>query len=194
MPEIINADPEIIQHLLFEDEYYPNNPSLPLLIYKKVFNLPTENAAGPIEKIFHENQWSNSWRDGIYDYHHYHSNTHEVLGVHSGHCIVQFGGEHGVTEELRTGDVVIIPAGVAHKKIAGEHFKCVGAYPLGHDYNMHYGEPGEKQQTMAEISEVALPETDPVYGSGGPLKEYWEKRTAYSIDQKSEVRGRKSEV
>jgi uncharacterized protein YjlB len=180
MPEIINPDPEIIQHLLYEDEYFPNNPSLPLLIYKKVFNLPPEDGADLIEKTFHKNKWSNSWRDGIYDYHHYHSNTHEVLGVYSGHCIVQFGGENGVTEELRTGDVVIIPAGVAHKKIADEDFKCVGAYPLGKDYNMNYGAPGEKEKTKVEISEVPLPETDPVFGSTGPLKRYWEKQSTYS--------------
>ena len=180
MSEFINPEPEIIQQLLYEDEYFPNNPSLPLLIYKKVFNLPPEDGAGLIEKTFEKNQWSNSWRDGIFDYHHYHSNTHEVLGVYSGNCIVQFGGEYGVTEELRTGDVVIIPAGVAHKKIAGEDFKCVGAYPLGRSYNMHYGEPGEKVQTKPEISEVPLPETDPVFGPTGPLNRYWEKQSTYS--------------
>jgi len=173
MKKSINERCELIQHLLQEDDHFPNNPSLPVLIYKKAINASGDSDASQIEEIFEKNNWSNSWRDGIFDYHHYHSNTHEVLGVYSGHCIVQFGGDHGVTEELRVGDVVVIPAGVAHKKIAGEQFKCVGSYPEGMDYNIHYGKPGEKETTKKEINEVPLPKTDPVFGEDGPLKQYW---------------------
>jgi uncharacterized protein YjlB len=173
MEKSVNEQPEVIQHLLQENDYFPNNPSLPLLIYKRTINVDGDDGAQLIEKIFEENNWSNSWRDGIYEYHHYHGNTHEVLGVYSGHCIVQFGGDHGITEELRVGDVVIIPAGVAHKKIAGEQFKCVGAYPNGMDYNIYYGKPGEKEINKMEIVHVSLPKNDPVFGTDGPLKKYW---------------------
>jgi len=173
MEKLVNEQPDTIQHLLQEDDNFPNNPLLPLLLYKNAINLPDEEGAERIEKIFKQNSWSNSWRDGIYDYHHYHSNTHEVLGVYSGRCIVQFGGDHGITKELRAGDVVIIPAGVAHKKIAGEHFKCVGAYPNGMDYNIRRGKPGEKEIMKPEIARVPLPETDPLFGNDGPLKLYW---------------------
>ena len=173
MEKLVNEQPDTIQHLLQEDDNFPNNPLLPLLLYKNAINLPDEEGAERIEKIFKQNSWSNSWRDGIYDYHHYHSNTHEVLGVYSGRCIVQFGGDHGITKELRVGDVVIIPAGVAHKKIAGEHFKCVGAYPNGMDYNIRRGKPGEKEIMKPEIARVPLPETDPLFGNDGPLKLYW---------------------
>ena len=173
MQRFLNRKAEIIQHLLKENDHFPNNPSLPLLIYKKVFDVSENKGAKLIENVFEKNKWSNCWRNGIYDYHHYHSNTHEVLGVYSGHCIVQFGGEHGVTEELRTGDLVVIPAGVTHKKIAGEQFKCVGAYPNGVDYNIHYGKPGEKEQTKNEILKVPLPDLDPAFGGSGPIKLYW---------------------
>ena len=175
MEKWVNAQADVVQHLLREDDYFPNNPSLPLLIYKNAMNLPEEDGASLIEKIFEQNNWSNAWRDGIYDYHHYHSNTHEAIGVYSGHCIVQFGGDHGITKELRVGDVVIIPAGVAHKKIAGKNFKCVGAYPNGMNYNIHLGKPGEKEITNPEIARVPLPQTDPLFGSDGPLKLYWTK-------------------
>jgi len=175
----VNQNSEIIQHLLMEDEHYPNNPTLPLMIYKKVLTLPQEDAAPDIEKLFEENDWSNTWRDDIFPYHHYHSNTHEVLGVFSGHCIVQFGGDHGVTVELRPGDVVIIPAGVAHKKIAGENFTCVGAYPKGKDYNIRFGSSGEKEEAQREIEKVPFPENDPVSGKGGAIKSYWKKKQEY---------------
>ena len=175
MQEVVNPNPDVIQHLLQADDYFPNNPVLPLLIYKKAFLLPEDDGAGVIEKQFRENDWSNSWRNGIYEEHHYHSNTHEVMGIYSGHCIVQFGGDHGITVEIRRGDVVIIPAGVAHKKIAGENFKCVGAYPNGRDYNIHYGQPGEREKRELEIRRVPLPDKDPLLGSEGLLKKYWAK-------------------
>jgi len=173
MEKLLNEQPEVIQHLLQEDDHFPNNSSLPLLIYKKALNLPANEEPEIIEKTLEENNWSNAWRDGIYEYHHYHSNTHEVLVVYNGHCIVQFGGDHGITEELRAGDVVIIPAGVAHKKIAGEQFKCVGAYPDGKDYNIYRGKAGEKELAKKEISNVPIPQTDPLYGNNGPLNIYW---------------------
>jgi len=176
----ITQDPEIVQHLLMEDEHFPNNPALPLLIYKKVLIVPEENGAKEIEKLFKENEWSNSWCDDIFPYHHYHSNTHEVLGALSGRCIVQFGGEHGVTEELNEGDVVIIPAGVAHKKIVGENFMCVGAYPKGKDYNIRFGAPGEKEIAQKEIAGVPLPTNDPVFGKEGAMKSNWKKNQEYA--------------
>jgi uncharacterized protein YjlB len=170
----------VIQHLLQEDDHFPNNPSFPLIIYKNAFNLPATGKPEFIEEIFEKNNWRNSWRDGIFDYHHYHSNTHEVLGVYSGHCIVQFGGDHGITKELRAGDVVIIPAGVAHKKIAGENFRCVGAYPNGIEYDTHLGKPGEKETTKKEISKVIAPQNDPLFGSDGPLKQYWNQEKEFA--------------
>jgi uncharacterized protein YjlB len=37
-----------------------------------------------MEELFRQNGWRASWRDGIYDYVHYHSRIHEVLGVARG--------------------------------------------------------------------------------------------------------------
>ena len=85
-----------------------------------------------------------------------------------------------MTEELRSGDVVIIPAGVAHKKIAGENFKCVGAYPQGKDYNIKFGASGEKEESQKEIEKVSLPENDPVFGKGGAIRSYWKKKREYA--------------
>src|SRR5262249_7352803 len=52
-------------------------------------------------------------RNGIYNYAHYHSRTHEVLGVARGHARVRFGGERGKELRLKVGDVVVLPAGRA---------------------------------------------------------------------------------
>ncbi|MEP6594402.1 MAG: cupin [Ginsengibacter sp.] len=174
MEQYINDKPEIIKYILPGDEQFPNS-SLWLLIYKNALTLPSEGAVSFIEKIFESNNWKNSWRNGIYDYHHYHSITHEVLGVYDGAATVQFGGPNGESEHILKGDIIIIPAGVAHKCLeAQSNFKCVGAYPDGNNYDMNYGKPSERPEADENIREVPLPEKDPVYGSQGPLILNWE--------------------
>ena len=65
----------------------PNN-KLPLLIYQGAVKLVPRDSAPVFEELFAANHWTGGWRDGIYTYHHYHSTTHEVLGVYSGSATV----------------------------------------------------------------------------------------------------------
>jgi uncharacterized protein YjlB len=167
----------IIRHYLKDDGTFPNNGLLPLLVYRKALHLPGEDDARLIQELFETNGWSNAWTDGIFNYHHYHSNTHEVLGVIKGSTRVQFGGDSGISLMLEVGDVVIIPAGVAHKNLGGdEDFRCVGAYPGGKEYNINYGKPEERPRADETIRSVHLPNTDPVYGVVGPLLSNWENK------------------
>lgn len=157
-----------------DDGIFPNSP-LYVLIYKEALELPEKHASGEIKDLFKENNWKNSWKDGIYDYHHYHSITHEVLAVYSGTAIIQLGGPAGVVEHISRGDVIIVPAGVAHKSISSdEDFKCVGAYPGGSEFDIMKGDKGERPKADEKIAAVRLPDTDPVYGSGGILNLNWE--------------------
>src|SRR4051812_31708376 len=129
MNKYIISDPAVIHHVLDENSGFPNNSSLPLLVYKGAFYFSENDAAKFIEEIFHQNNWKNTWRDGIYDYHHYHSTAHEALGVYEGETDVQFGGPSGIALHVSKGDVIVIPAGVAHKNNgSNENFKCVGGY------------------------------------------------------------------
>ena len=97
-----------------------------------------------------------------------------MLACYSGSAKVQFGGEPGVIEELRAGDVVLIPAGTGHKNLgARDDFRIVGGYPRGQDWDMCYGKPGERPKADRHIASVALPEADPIYGATGPLWRYW---------------------
>ncbi|HLP12491.1 MAG TPA: cupin domain-containing protein [Flavobacteriales bacterium] len=161
-------------YYLKDDGVFPNNKFLPVIIYKAVIDLPFFRPAHYIKKIFAEHNWSNAWKDTMYDYHHYHSVTHEVLGVYKGEAMVQLGGENGIKVLLEEGDVIIIPAGVAHKNLTPKKtFKCVGAYPSGKQYDMNYGKPEERPRTDANIINVALPDKDPVYGDRGELQKAW---------------------
>ena len=135
---------KIVKHLLNTNGNFPNNPELPLLIYQQAFVLNGDNLALFIENILSENNWKNSWRNGILDYHHFHSDSHEVLAVFQGKALVMFGGPKGPEEVLKKGDVAILPAGTAHKLIQADNdFKCVGAYPGGRSYDMQTGDDAE---------------------------------------------------
>lgn len=158
------------QHLLPDDGVFPNS-RLPVLIYRAVFARPT---APDFERLFETNGWSSAWRNGLFSVHHYHSTAHEVLGVYSGKVTARLGGEGGVSVELRAGDVVVIPAGVAHKNDgATADFKVVGAYPVGTAPDMRYGKPGERPATDRRIAAVGLPRQDPVQGTWGTLVRVW---------------------
>ena len=165
---------QVIHQRLKSDGSFPNNERLPLLVYCGALALPQSNPAAIVEDLFESNGWSGSWRNGIYGFHHYHATAHEVLGIYSGSAQVQMGGENGMTLTVRRGDVVIIPAGVAHKNLgAGSNFRVVGAYPPGQRPDMCYGKAGERPQADDHIAGVSLPHMDPVYGTGGPLEAHW---------------------
>ena len=166
--------PRVQVHASKDDGIIPNNSKLPLLIYKQALLLPREAPADAIEELLQRNHWGGTWRNSIYTYHHYHSTAHEVLLVYQGSAKVQLGGEKGITSTIHRGDVIIIPAGVAHKNLgASEDFAIVGAYPCGQDWNMCYGKASERPKADEEIAKVGLPKADPVYGIAGPLMANW---------------------
>src|SRR5579862_9121734 len=111
----MTLSPDIETHLFADDGIVPNNPVLPLVLYRGALGSDGDLALR-CERMFAANGWPGAWRNGIYGHHHYHSTAHEVLGIARGSARVRLGGEHGATVELRAGDVVVIPAGVAHKR------------------------------------------------------------------------------
>lgn len=130
--------------------------------------------AAIFERLFASNQWRGSWRDSVYPYNHFHTRTHEVLGIAHGQARVLFGGRHGRHLDLKAGDVVIVPAGVGHRRRkASADLLVVGAYPV---YG-HYDEPRPSEvdgdEARALIQRVKPPLTDPVYGNRGPLTKLW---------------------
>jgi uncharacterized protein YjlB len=130
-----------------------------------------------LESLFASNIWENSWRNGIYSFHHYHSTSHEVLGIYAGSAQVQLGGDSGLKLDVRAGDVLVIPAGVAHRNLGSSpDFGVVGAYPEGREWDMNYGRRGERPAADRNIDQVPTPSTDPLYGSTGPLLVEWNQR------------------
>lgn len=166
---------DIVTHYLQGDGIIPNS-ALPLLVYPGVMGLPENDPARVFEILFAQNQWPDSWRNGIYAFHHYHSTAHEVLGIACGHADVLMGGSKGVTFTVRAGDVMVIPAGVGHKNLgASPDLLVVGAYPKGQRVNLCRENTREYHKALEQIPRVVLPAADPVYGPQGPLMILWQK-------------------
>jgi uncharacterized protein YjlB len=164
------AEPQA--HLFADDGVFPNS-RLPVLIYRGVLATPE---AAAFERMFDANRWSPAWRNGLFSVHHYHSTAHEVLGIYGGQVTARLGGPRGATVTLAAGDVVVIPAGVAHKNDgASADFRVVGAYPDGSGPDMQYGKPGERPGTDRNIAAVPAPAAHPVHGSAGPLTRLWRR-------------------
>ena len=150
-------------HIFAGDGRFPNSP-LPLIVYRQALAAD----ASAMERHFRQHGWSNAWRDGIYWFHHFHSIAHEVLGIAGGHATVAFGGPSGEIVPIAAGDVVVIPAGVAHcNHRQSDDFLVVGAYPDGGGWNVKRGDPHEYYQCRNIIAAVPLPALDPV--TGGPI-------------------------
>ncbi|TFE67121.1 cupin domain-containing protein [Methylacidiphilum caldifontis] len=154
---------------------FPNS-ILPVVHYPTVLK-DFRNDPHRIERLFFSHDWWGSWINGIYSFDHFHSTTHEVLAVVSGKAKVRLGGPLGTEVELGLGDVIVIPAGVAHARISSSmDFVVVGAYPEGKPWDLRRGNPEELQVVLENIRAVPLPKTDPVYGYKGPLVEVWEEK------------------
>jgi len=161
------------QMLGFSDDGVIPNSKFPLLLYKGVFGARSTKGAAWLEQHFASNNWTNSWRNGIYSFHHYHSTSHEVLGIYSGSALLHLGGEKGEKVTVQAGDVIIIPAGVGHKNLESDGLGVVGAYEDGRSWDINKGLPGERPKTDQNIAALPIPKTDPLTGRTGGLTEVW---------------------
>ncbi len=170
---VVSEDIEPLTFVFEDDGLVPNNPML-VLVYKQAISVDNDHPEKTIEGLFGANGWGEMWRNGVYDYLHYHATVHEVLGVARGHARVRFGGDAGKAVEIAAGDVAILPAGTGHQCLsASEDFCVIGAYPPGAKMHVTLPTPENYRKALKTIPEVKLPKTDPVRGENGPLARLW---------------------
>ena len=168
--------PSALEALMFADDgSVPNNPNLPFLIYRDAIDLTgTPDPETAIESVFGKNGWGEMWRNGIYEYMHYHSMIHEVMSIARGRARVIFGGAMGRELDLAQGDVVVLPAGTGHQSLwVSPDLVVICAYPTRGRYDLCRGSKIEYAKAIETIPLVPLPITDPAYGEDGPLLRLW---------------------
>ncbi|MBK4993258.1 cupin domain-containing protein [Pseudomonas sp. S37] len=171
----IDSNTQPLQALRFEDDGATPNSRFPVLLYRLQL-APAHDNAGAFETLFAAHQWTPLWRAGIFDYHHFHPNAHEVLGVARGQARIMLGGAAGQALTVKAGDVLVLPAGTGHRcMVSSDDFLVVGAYPQGQeDYDIQRPEVAAHQQALARIARVPHPEQDPVSGIHGALMRLWQ--------------------
>jgi uncharacterized protein YjlB len=143
------------------------NSTLPALLFRSVVAPNAGGKSQSFRQAFRKNGWTGLWTDTIYDYTHFHSNAHEVLGIAEGKVTVKLGGEDGRLFRLKAGDMLVLPAGMAHRRVGGDDgLKVIGAYPPGQS---HF----DMKRRGRAVPAVPLPSTDPFYGEDGPLVHLW---------------------
>jgi uncharacterized protein YjlB len=172
---VVNAGLKPHPFIFADDGLVPNNP-MPFLVYKEAIDIAGGHPEQTIEGLFGANEWGDMWRNGVYDYLHYHATVHEALGVARGHARVRFGGDRGKEFEISAGDVVVLPAGTGHQCLSATRDFCViGAYPPGPKMQITRPTLESHRQALKTIPEVPLPKTDPVLGEDGPLVRLWKR-------------------
>src|SRR5882757_7929728 len=172
---VVWGDIEPLSFTFADDGIVPNN-RLPFLVYRGAIDVDNGHPEKTIEGLFGANGWGDMWRNGVYDYLHYHATVHEALGIARGHARVRFGGDHGKEIEIAAGDVAILPAGTGHQCLSASRDFCViGAYPPGPKMQITLPTPENYQEALKTIPAVQPPKTDPVMGENGPLVRLWKE-------------------
>ena len=170
---VVSDDIQPLTFTFEDDGIVPNNP-LPFLVYEGAIDVDNGHPEKTIEGLFGANGWGDMWRNGVYDYLHYHATVHEALGIARGHALIRFGGDRGKEVEIAAGDVAILPAGTGHQCLSASRDFCViGAYPPGPKMQVTRPTPENHEKALKAIPEVKPPKTDPVLGAEGPLVRLW---------------------
>jgi len=166
---------QVSGHMLGDDGDIPNNARLPLLIYKAAAAPVHGDAEDALEALFATHGWGNGWRGGvIFDFHHYHAESHEVVGIGRGTGRIQFGGPSGPVFDVEAGDAVLIPAGVGHCRLDDDPaLSVVAAYPPGSRPDMRRQGERDPQGLRAAVAAVGVPANDPVMGRAGGIAVLW---------------------
>ena len=170
-------------------QFKPNgrvpNSRFPVLLYRGAVTAGAGvDLTDAVEETFRRHDWLNNWREpGVYDYPHFHSTTHEALGMARGRITLRLGGEGGSVVELTAGDVLVLPAGTSHTRLENSgDSRMVGGYPEGRDWDLIRDEQVTESEARAAvklIGSLPIPARDPV--TGEPLTLWREAPRSYGI-------------
>ncbi|KAI9705865.1 MAG: hypothetical protein M1836_005271 [Candelina mexicana] len=193
-------------YTLHPTPHVPNSP-LPVLLYRSA--LPPNPTASNTRVALENNGWLQGGVFKTVTAHHYHSVTHECYAIFRGSSKLLLGrgplddAEGAVEVDVRAGDVIVLPAGVAHCSLSSEgDYEYLGLYPKVRviqikidgmsviaseqgsppwDNNFCKAGPDETEEKARACRNVPLPDYDPVFGVGGPLVDIWSQVAASNL-------------
>ncbi len=179
-PNVMVRDPDQssarIETLEFSANNWVPNSRLPVMLVRAAMDDGAPDDAA-IHALYRSNGWGGTWTWTVYDFHHYHSTAHEALAVAGGQATLMLGGPDGREVTVRAGDLVVLPAGTGHKRLAAsQDFAVCGAYPRGQEADLLKSTEQNWPGAEDRIAAVPLPPTDPFYGADGPLLRLWPVR------------------
>ncbi|KAF2123429.1 hypothetical protein P153DRAFT_391522 [Dothidotthia symphoricarpi CBS 119687] len=163
------------------------NSILPALIYRNV--LPASINSELAKQFCENNDWEKRGEWGEIKIPHFHPNTHECYAIIRGTSRLALGrakqdaGTDGVEVDVSAGDVVVVPAGVSHRSLSSnDGYRYIGVYPKAAPRwrNNHCEGDESMEELSVEINNVAIPDSDPVFGLHGPLCQIWKAARADS--------------
>jgi uncharacterized protein YjlB len=170
-------------------QFKPNgrvpNSRFPVLVHRAAVAADAGvDLADAIEATFRRHDWLNNWRElGVYDYYHFHSTTHEALGMARGQITLRLGGEGGTIVELTAGDVLVLPAGTSHIRLGNSSDShMVGGYPEGRDWDLIRDEQVSESEARAAvklIGSLPIPARNPA--TGDPMTLWRQAPRTYGI-------------
>lgn len=176
-------------HRLETLRFKPNgrvpNSRFPVLIHRGAVTASGgADLTDVMEATFRRHDWLNNWRElGVYDYDHFHSTTHEALGMARGQITLRLGGEGGTVITLTAGDVLVLPAGTSHTRLDNSSDSwMVGGYPEGRDWDLIRDEQVSEAESRAAIKLIGslpIPARDPA--TGEPMSLWREAPRTYGI-------------
>ncbi len=171
LPVLADTPPQPEPLLLHPNGWMPNNPRLPVLLYRAAVSTNGDTATR-MESLFTTNGWPPQWRNGVFTFHHFHSTAHEVLGFARGEARLVLGGEGAHELTIRAGDVLLLPTGTGHCELScSADFLVIGAYPPDQHWDICRTAPDPAAQTR--MATLPFPPSDPVHGPTGPLRRLW---------------------
>jgi len=110
------------------------NSALPVLVYRSV--LPRPYSETSAVEALEKNEWLHGGTFKHFPAHHFHSISHECYAIYKGSTRFLFGkgpldaDVDGIQVDLQAGDVIVDPAGVAHRNMeSSADFEYIGVYP-----------------------------------------------------------------
>jgi uncharacterized protein YjlB len=174
-----------LETLQFKPNGLVPNSRFPVLIHRAAVSAGAgDDLADAIEETFRRRDWLNNWRElGVYDYPHFHSTTHEALGMARGRITLRLGGAGGTIVTLTAGDVLVLPAGTSHTRLENSSDShMVGGYPEGRDWDLIRDEEvteGESRDAVKLIGSLPIPARDPA--TGGPMTPWRQAPRSHGI-------------